>query len=133
MSSEHAMPLKFLLVLKFHKGILKSRRSLHFLPVHDKSENGLWDGRTFKEGLSRSKLEEAAKLDTLFLFLLILTSLISWRMMPATCSFSLNLCISGSSTVRRFSCAKHTSEVFLRRHFAQFYLSIFSGLPGLAL
>lgn len=69
---------------------------------------------------------------TLFLFLLILTSLISWKMMPVVCSFSLNPCITGSSSVRRFSCAKHTPEVFLRSPFSQFHLSLFSDLPGLA-
>lgn len=58
MSSEGAMPLKFMSMLKFHKGALKSRRSLHLLLVHDKSENGLWDDRKFKEGPSKSKLEE---------------------------------------------------------------------------
>lgn len=55
---------------------------------------------------------------------------------PDTSSFSLNPCITSSSSVRRFSCTEHIPEVFLRSHFSlcpQFYLSIFSALPGLAL
>lgn len=62
MSLEDAMPLKFMSVLKVHKGALKSR-SLHLLLVHDQPENGLWDDRKFKEGLSTNKLEEATKLE----------------------------------------------------------------------
>lgn len=44
--------------------------------------------------------------------------LVSWRMMPVACSFSLNPGITRSSSVRKLFCVKHTPEVFLGSPFS---------------